>query len=155
MSWYQRANTDRLADILQSKIEELITSINLATVTEKVRAAGEQSSDGIPKYLIGEIDGFSIFIVDGNAVKTKLEMGFVEGANDEAYSSDTDDEHKDVIPDKEVWLSAEINGKYIPYILYHELLEAIIMKIAGLSYSDAHDIANLYEKKARESKIFG
>lgn len=155
MSWYQRANTDRLANILQNKIEDLIASINLAAITEKVRAVGDQESKGIPKYLIGEIDGFSIFIVDGNAVKTELEMDFVEGANDEAYSSDTDDEHKDVIPDKEVWLSAEVNGKYIPYILYHELLEAIIMRSAGLSYSDAHDIANAHEKKARESKIFG
>ena len=154
MSWYQRANSDRLATILQSKIKDIIASANLAAIAEKVRSLHERPN-GIPKSLIGEVDDFSIYIVDGDAVKTKLEMDFVEGANDEAYSSETDDEHKDVIPDNEIWLSAEVHERYMPYILYHELLEAIIMRSTGLAYSDAHDVANRYEKKARESKIFG
>lgn len=172
MSWYQKANTDRLAKELAESIQKLMSSVDLKKVVKNVLLPSENE---IPKVLIGKIGDFSIFVVDGNAVKTKLGMDFVEGGNDLAYSSDTNlNNYKcrkengkilfsedpeagqdGFIPKNEIWLSSEVHIRFLPYILYHEIVEATIMKVFDKDYSSSHNIANAHEKKARESKIFG
>jgi hypothetical protein len=152
MSWYKKASIEELVESLQKEIRELIDSVDLS---DAAKAVLKPSSDKIPKAHVGKIGDFDIFVVNGDLVKTRLEMDFVEGANDQAYASETNPDNKDVIPGNEIWLSSEIRSEFIPYILYHELIEANIMKSTGADYSSAHKAANDYEKIARKNKIFG
>jgi hypothetical protein len=155
MSWYKKAGEDSLAASLQRKIQELLNSVNLELSIKTVRQPCKSCPNSIPKVLLGKINGFDIFIINGDLVKTKLEMDFVEGANDQAYGSETNPDNKDVVPENEVWLSSEVFPQHIPYILYHELIEANIMKDTGADYSSSHSKANEYERIARKAKLFG
>jgi hypothetical protein len=83
-----------------------------------------------------------IKIVDGDAVKTKYEMDFVEGGNGERYS---------FIPDKEIWIDGNIDSSQHFPIILHEMIERTLMKHMGLSYDEAHEICNAVEKKVRKS----
>lgn len=155
MSWYKKAGQDELAESLQKAIQELLRSVNLKAASEAVRRPCPSCPNKIPKAKLGKIGDFVIYIVNGDLVKTKLEMDFVEGANDQAYGSDTNPDNKDVIPENEVWITSEVLSLHVPYIMYHELIEANVMKNTGADYSSAHSTANDYEKLARKAKLFG
>lgn len=150
MSWYKVANTKQLAKMLQEKIIKLIDNVDLKKASELALFSEKHCT---LKVKIGQIGAFEVYIVNGDWIKTHLEMEFVEGGNDMAYNATTD--FKNIIPEHEIWLSAEIRPELLPYILYHEILEAEIIKHIHSDYPKAHNVANFYERKAREQKIFG
>ena len=163
-NWYKKSQLEEVSRLvedeirslavnLEKDIKKLIISVDLSAASKK--ALEKSSKSDIKRIRIGKIGDFNIFIVNGDKVKTNLEMEFVEGGNDQAYSSDTDTDQKDVIPKNEIWLSAEIRPEFLPYILLHEILESIIMEKTHSDYESAHDTANIFEKRAREARIFG
>jgi hypothetical protein len=89
---------------------------------------------------IGDVGDLHVYSVDGDEVKTKYCMDFVEAGNDARYT---------FIPSNQVWVDIEINIRDHPFIVYHEVIERTLMKRVGLSYDEAHNIANKYEKERR------
>jgi hypothetical protein len=89
---------------------------------------------------LGQVDGLSIYLVDGHQVKRLCYMDFVEGGHDLVYP--------DFIPPGEVWIDGRIHVHDRPAILLHELVERRCME-CGLSYEEAHEIANEIEMEAR------
>lgn len=100
------------------------------------------NDDEILKLSVGKIGDFNIFLVDGNIVKLKYEMDFVEAGNPFRYPK--------FIPKNEIWIDINLEpDDWIPNCL-HEYIESILMRDRNLSYDKAHDIANIKEKKFRE-----
>lgn len=88
------------------------------------------------------VDGdFTVKLVDGNLVKMKHDMDFVEGGNHERW---------DFIPDGEIWIDENIDSSQYFFIILHEAIERTLMKHMGLSYDEAHDISNRVEEKVRK-----
>lgn len=98
--------------------------------------------DELP-YYVGEINGIEIYIIDGDEVKTKFDMNYVEGGNDEVY---------DFIPDNTIWIDAHIDPKDYKYIALHEFVERYLISEFGLKYDDAYDHANEIEKEYRRGQ---
>lgn len=86
----------------------------------------------------GEIGDVAIVFVDGNKVKTEIDMDFTEGANDLARS---------YVPAGQVWVDFNVGDEW-PYIVLHELVERWWMNV-GDAYEKAHKKANEAEKDRR------
>jgi hypothetical protein len=87
------------------------------------------------------INGIKIELIDGNKVKTKYNMDFVEGGSDLVYK---------FIPAKTIWIDKAITSEERPHIILHELIERHLMEKYNVDYEKAHDIANVFEKKSRK-----
>jgi hypothetical protein len=94
------------------------------------------------KKFQGRIDDCEIYTVNGDYIKEKDFMDFVEGGNWKVYPK--------FIPKMEIWVDEEIKERDWKYILLHELTESYIMDKYDYAYPDAHDIANKYEKAYRK-----
>jgi hypothetical protein len=94
----------------------------------------------IPRTHLGQIGRVKVYLVDGNAVKLRYKMDFVEGNNSMESSW---------IPKDELWISDELVPKYWAPVLYHEAHEWRDMR-RGMSYDQAHRIANRHEKVLRK-----
>ena len=86
------------------------------------------------------IDKISIIMVDGNEVKKKHDMNFVEGGHDLVYN---------YIPVKTIWIDKSIESKQWKPIIIHELIERFLMEKYKLKYEIAHEIVNSIEKNYR------
>ena len=95
----------------------------------------------ISKSLIREQDGMKIFNVDDNYVKTHIYADFTEGGNGYAYPN--------FVPMDEIWVAKDKDKQNKEAIILHELAEVKKMKI-GMSYDNAHEIANKVEMKLRK-----
>jgi len=96
----------------------------------------------MPKESYGNIDGFDIYIVDGEWVRNHYDSDFEEGSNCFA--------HPEYVPSPEIWLEKGLEKEY-PYILGHELTEAKLMRDEGMSYDEAHDRAKRDEDEKRRA----
>lgn len=87
-------------------------------------------------------DGFNILLVDGEAVR-KDHIEFTMGGNGYAY---------DWIPNNEIWIDENLSEKPedMEATIKHEIFEAKKMRDEGLSYEEAHELANEMEKKERQ-----
>jgi hypothetical protein len=87
-------------------------------------------------------DGFNILLVDGEAVR-KDHIEFTMGGNGYAY---------DWIPKDEIWIDENLSEKTedMEATIKHEIFEAKKMRDEGLSYEEAHNLANEMEKKERQ-----
>ncbi len=98
------------------------------------------SASALP-FDCGEIDpGINMMIVDGDLVKLKHDMDFVEGANGEEASW---------VPKDEIWIDDNIELHDMPFIAYHESTERRDMK-KGMKYLQAHERANAGERELRQ-----
>ena len=97
----------------------------------------------IKKYR--KISKFDVWIVDGNYIRTKIDMDFTNFDHHYCCS---------YIPKNEFWIDdAAVKGEE-EYYIKHLLIEYKLMK-EGMSYNDASDEASIIEIKAREnSKLF-
>ena len=86
-------------------------------------------------------DGFHILLVDGEAVR-KDYIKFTMGGNGYAY---------DWIPKDEIWIDENLFDKPadMEATIKHEIFEAVKMRDEGLSYEEAHELANEMERKER------
>ena len=124
MNWYKKAKKSEFPfDI--DELWEAILSLPINT------------NPPLPKK-IGQINDMEISLVDGDAIKKKYFMDYVEGGNDMAYKW---------MPKNQIWIDDNMSPKVMPHIIYHEYLERYLMKYKGMKYDDAHKIANKYEKK--------
>lgn len=108
----------------------------------------EPATFGNFKIFIGrlpdpELEYCDIYLVNGDWIKRKLEMDFIEGSNFRVPD-------RSFIPPGEVWIDGRMEKHEFPFVLYHEIIETRLMFLEGLSYNDAHEIANLKEKEFRE-----
>jgi len=98
----------------------------------------------IRKQLLREQDGLKIYLVDGEEVR-KDRIMFVSGGHGYVY---------DWIPRDEVWIDDNQKDKPddMEATITHELFEIGKMRDEGLSYDDAHELANAVEKKERNNE---
>ena len=97
--------------------------------------------------LLGVVDDIKVMAVDGDVVnlmeaedKDHPPIDFTMGANGQEASW---------IPKDEVWIDNRFALKDWPFVILHELIERQHME-AGLTYSQAHDIANKHELEKRK-----
>lgn len=127
MNWYKKANTKFPFDL--DKIWEELNELDINTNPPLPRKIGTINDT---------IDDLDIYLVDGDEIKKKYFMDFVEGGNNQVYK---------FVPKNQLWVDDNMNPKVIPHIIYHEFIEQYLMKCKDMSYDDAHDIANKNEKK--------
>ncbi len=97
---------------------------------------------GIYRAPAGEIQGLSVWIVDGSAVRRECYPEFVYGGNEQRYR---------FVPQGEIWVDQEIAAEEFRYTVAHEVRERSLMAAKGLSYADAHDSALSLERSMRLS----
>ena len=93
------------------------------------------------KQLIGVWQGYSIFVVDGEYIRTTLKViQFDDAGNGQAYIG--------FIPANEIWAELKKPNDLIANIC-HEYFESEYMKSTGASYDEAHGLAMQFEGKVR------
>jgi len=119
------------------KIAKVEFPFNLDDLWEAILSLKFEVNVPLPKPL-GKLDDMEVILVNGDKIKKKYFMDFVEGGNDMAYKW---------IPKNEIWIDDNMSTEIMPHITYHEFIERYLMKYEDMSYDDAHDVANKYEKK--------
>ncbi len=90
------------------------------------------------RYL-GRLLGFSVWYVDGFAVRQRLDDDFIGGGNPARYL---------YVPDGHIWIDMGLDRRDLAPFILHEIVEYFHM-MAGLDYDHAHDRANKAEVKLR------
>lgn len=102
-----------------------------------MRNKGEHEEYKVKK--LEDIEGVSVYLVNGEKVRSDCHIDFTEGGHDKVY---------DFIPDNEIWISDEVSAKERPYILAHEYNERCQMA-DGEKYKNAHNKASFFERYLR------
>jgi len=89
---------------------------------------------------LGRMLSFDVWSVDGEAIRNQLDIDFVAGGNAGRY---------DFIPDEEIWIESNIEKRGVAPVIVHEIVECIFMQVGGVTYSRAHDMANVIESDMR------
>ena len=113
-----------------------VKSVDYSTGTGDIKCTLGKPVRGVGK-VADSIDGASIWVVDGNDVKVKFDMDFVEGGNHCVYK---------FIPPNQIWIDSNVNDSQKKFIALHEVVERHIMVTKHVSYEEAHKIANWVEK---------
>jgi hypothetical protein len=91
--------------------------------------------------LLSRIEGLSIYLVDGEKVRDKIDVDFVNGGNEAIYPA--------YIPPGEIWIDDAQHPLDRTATALHELIERDLMLHHGMSYDAAHDAANARERVFR------
>jgi hypothetical protein len=134
---------------VEGGVQELPTAVPtnprhvaLNTEAQKVRGIQQPGPQDITKRQIGtDANGNKIMLVNGDEVKKKFSMDFVEGDNDL---------HSQFIPKGEIWVDANVGAHEFDNIIAHETTERRLMD-EGMNYEQAHKLANERELAAREA----
>ncbi len=104
----------------------------------------KQGKTDYRKELLRDQEGLKIYLVDGEAVR-KDHIEFVAGGHGYVY---------DWIPKEEVWIDDNQKSKPddMEATIKHELFEIGKMRDEGLSYDDAHELANKVESEERNKE---
>lgn len=94
---------------------------------------------------LGKEYGMKIFLVDGKAVREKLDPDFVLGGHWLVYP---------YVPKNEIWIDNVQDKRDAIFTFIHEVREAMLMK-EGMRYDNAHDWALAAEKTARRDAGVG
>lgn len=98
---------------------------------------------GLKKKYVDELwDGTKIYEIDGQFLRSNIDVDFVWGGNGYAY---------DYIPKNEIWYEPTPDKDEYKYILVHEITEYIFMKYKNEQYPDAHNKANSIEAVVRHA----
>ena len=90
-------------------------------------------------HTVGELDGTTFVLVDGDLVKITQDMDFTEGGNGFRF---------DFIPKDEIWIDKDFDCLEWTFVAFHEFVERSLMS-RGMSYEKAHDVANVLEREVR------
>lgn len=85
--------------------------------------------------------GYNIWTVDGNYIRSVIDIDFVAGGNPGVYA---------YVPKNEIWIENVYQLPDIVATLYHEIIECSLMKTNHLAYDVAHDLASEQEIKLRK-----
>lgn len=104
----------------------------------------EEAARLLPKSrgVLGSVAGLEVRAVDGDQVKVRHDMDFVEGGNHEVYA---------YVPEGQVWVDGALPPDQRRHIALHEAVEATLMGRHGWTYDQAHQAANRVEKAARQA----
>ncbi len=124
-------------ELMRKKFKE---NVPIKEVFEK--AGVEYPEPKLRKILLREQEGLKIYLVDGEAVR-RDHIEFVSGGHGYVY---------DYIPKDEVWIDDNQKDKPndMEATIRHELFEIKKMRDEGLSYENAHELANAMEKEIRQ-----
>jgi hypothetical protein len=85
---------------------------------------------GIYRYLWGNKDNYSIWIIDGNLVRQKIYKEWLYGGNEQRYIFN---------PKGEIWIDNAISSEEFDLTVAHELNERHLMAKFGWTYQNSHD----------------
>lgn len=105
-----------------------------------VRVVSAAYKGELTKKLVCKLGAYKIYAVNGDVVKLKHDMDFVEGGNFMRYK---------FIPKPEIWIDSNIQEHDWRFIMAHEVAETFLMHKHDYSYERAHEVANAIEKKLR------
>lgn len=120
------------ADNAERRVRRQSGLVKVATRTDTSLPDLKQARTRLWKTLES---GVSVWIVDGNYVRSVFDIDFTAGGHDHVY---------EFVPDNEVWIDDDIVEDERPYVLLHELHERNKMG-AGAPYSEAHASASRLE----------
>jgi hypothetical protein len=100
--------------------------------------------DQIRLRSVAKIGGYSVWTVDGEAIRNRVHIDFTTGGNPGRYT---------YVPEGEVWVEKVLTPTDMSASLLHELVETVLMEQARWSYDDAHEAASGVEKALRSQLI--
>ncbi len=86
--------------------------------------------EGVCRYYWGAKDGYKVWFVDGNIVRSKIYREFLYGGNEQRYPFN---------PAGEIWIDNAVSCEEFEMTLAHELNERHLMAKFGWTYVMAHD----------------
>ena len=107
---------------------------------ENVKNYDEKVKD-VKKELLGNRNGFDIWLIDGELVRDWFYIDFTAGGHHLVYPW---------IPYNEIWIDDDIEEVEVPFVLLHEYVERNFMS-NGDSYSIAHNKSLKIELDARRN----
>jgi hypothetical protein len=111
------------------------------------RSSSKNNHQSVKVKRLGKILSFTIWAVDGEALRNSLDIDFVAGGNPARYN---------YVPEDEIWVENNITPKkWAAPVIVHEACECIFMWVGMMSYTRAHDEANKIETKMRQSMVSG
>jgi hypothetical protein len=96
--------------------------------------------DGVYRYLMGKVDNYDIWIIDGSQVRLKIFSSFLYGGNEQRYPFN---------PKGEIWIDNAISCEEYYLTVAHELNERHLMAKFGWQYITAHDSSLSLEQTIR------
>ena len=100
---------------------------------------GEHLPDDVVEHIeldqLGTFLGMPVFTIDGEFLRGHVDVDFTTGGNAGRYK---------YVPEWHLWVELRDVTDTAPTIV-HEGVECTFMRYLGLSYSDAHDCANMFE----------
>ncbi len=137
--------TDFSGIMAKSKDQDFVKEHIIVASIPKVEPEPEKPvSDPYNKVFLREQDELKIYLVDGEAVR-RDHIEFVSGGHGYVY---------DYIPKEEVWIDDNQKDKPsdMEATITHELYEIKKMRENGLSYNEAHELANVVESEKRNNE---
>ena len=107
------------------------------------KTAQEKENESRWKKVTGKAGDAKICHVDGNYVRSNLEIEYCLGGHHYRY---------DFIPEDEIWIENLPSKFDMDCNLLHEVYERLQMKKNGLGYEEAHEKASAKEKEYRETR---
>lgn len=133
----RQAQVDRLLELLEGLWQHSVLSDNQEACFERdvkiAMGSWGYSAESNPSDL-------QVVYVDGCAVRDQLEVDFTMGGHPARYS---------FIPSDAIWIDACLGGKDRACTIVHELVELRLMVEQGMSYENAHELANRAERAMR------
>jgi len=127
--WFHRPCISKGPIALEKKGEELTRGQYRTLVHRSVKAKE-----------LGEIEGYTVWRVDGTWIRDNVDVDFVAGGNCARYK---------YVPDGEVWVENGLSDKDTAATIVHEVVECDAM-LDGQSYEDAHAFAGKIERVFRD-----
>lgn len=106
---------------------------------KNLRAHGHKA--GEIKVRVLYIGIYTVWLVNGFAIRDKYKTDFIEGGNHSEY---------DWIPSTELWIEVSLHETEQPFIIGHETVEDYVMPTFHWPYNKAHKFSSLIEYKMRE-----
>lgn len=103
----------------------------------------KSSGKDVKKSLWKVVDGFAVWIVDGEEVRDRYYVDWTQGGHFWRYP---------FIPKSEIWIDDDLAKEERADVLAHELSEVVFMRDGGMDYDTAHARASMVEGIRRSLK---
>jgi hypothetical protein len=94
---------------------------------------------------IGKFIGlYNVYEVNGDLIRTDIDIDFVSGGNPGRYA---------YVPEGEIWIDSNLLPNDFAATVIHEFVECMIMEYKEKSYNHSHDKASALELRFRKKHI--
>ena len=114
--------------------------------TPHVLDLGRGLLDQVRVKRVGTLRGMNVWIVNGEILRGRVDVDFTTGGNPARYS---------YVPNEDMWVEQDAKPSDSMPSLMHEFVEYTVMRKAGISNGNAHDIANVFEAQLRAALLDG